>query len=458
MDPVDPLTLPGARFAGRYEIVQEVGAGGMGTVYRAIDIVTQAPVAVKIVHVTERADEIRFEREAAALRGVNHPAVVSYLGHGRDRGVHYLVMAWLSGRTLDDHLADVGLTPAESVAFVTRIASGLAAVHARGLVHRDIKPKNLLLVDGDPAQVTILDFGVARSTDRPTIVTHTGRAIGTPGYMSPEQARGERGLDARSDVFSLACVLYECLSGRTPFPGDHATAVYARVLLHEPKPLGALCPEAPLALCALVDACLSKDRRRRPADGGELAQRLVALPPLDPALPRRLHTHAMATVAVGPARTPAALISILVAQPATPPTGLTDLARRLGARADVISDGTVLVELAGGTATDHAVAVTSLVAALEPGVLAIATGEDRGDRGDDIAERAARLFDHEALAAALPSRTPRPGRGAVRSDDATVALLAPPLEAIGGPARYLLTRAAPASPAPADDAPPPGRR
>ena len=436
MDAVVPALRSGDRLADRYRIVEEVGAGGMGRVYRAIDDASGDPVAIKIVRVADPGDERRFEREATALGRVSHPAVVRYLGHGHERGVHYLVMEWLDGRTLREHLAERGITPAESVVATARVAAGLAAVHARGLVHRDIKPGNLLLVGGALERVTIIDFGVARPTALREIITHTGRAVGTPGYMSPEQTRGERALDARSDVFSLGCVLYECLTGRAPFPGEHATAVCAKILLQDPPPLASLWREVPPALDALVEACLSKDSRRRPVDGGDLARRLAALPPLDPALPRRSRYHAPATLPARPASA-SSLLTVVLARPAGPaaPPALFDRARRLGARVDVVGDGTIVIELATGDAAEHARALSSVVDALGPGLVAAATAPAGPDTRADVLERVARTFEAEALVAVLP--VPRP-RGAVRTDEATIALLAPPLEVVRARGAYLL--------------------
>jgi serine/threonine protein kinase len=439
MDPIAAL-CPGDRLAG-YRVVEKLGAGGMGTVYRAIDEASRDAVALKIVRVADALDEYRFEREAIALGRVSHPAVVRYLEHGCERGVHYLVMEWLEGRTLDEHLADVGLSPAESVAVAARVADGLAAIHALGLVHRDIKPHNLVFGGGVVEQVTILDFGVARPTLIREVITQTGRAVGTPGYMSPEQTRGERALDARSDVFSLGCVLYECLTGRPPFPGEHATAVCTKVLLQDPPPLTSLWPEAPAELAALIGACLSKEVRRRPADGSVLARQLAALPPIDPARPRRSRYRAPPTLPTTrlPEIASAPLFTIVLARPAatSAPAALYERARQLGASVDVFGDGTIVIELAGGAAVAHADALTALIPVLGPSIVAVATAPlGPGSRGD-VLERVARIFEAEAIAAVVAANSPAP-RGAVRADDATIALLAPPLQATRAPAAYLL--------------------
>lgn len=439
MDPIAAL-CPGDRLA-RYRIGEKIGAGGMGTVYRAIDEASGEAVALKIVRVADPLDEVRFEREATALGLVRHPAVVRYLAHGCERGVHYLVMEWLGGRTLAEHLADVGLSPAESVAIAIRVASGLAAIHALGLVHRDIKPQNLVLGGGVVEQITILDFGVARSTLIREAVTQTGRAVGTPGYMSPEQTRGERALDARSDVFSLGCVLYECLTGRPPFPGEHATAVCTKVLLQDPPPLTSLWPEAPAELATLVGACLSKDVRRRPADGSALARQLAALPPVDPDRPRRSRYRASPTLFTERLPYPAGgpLFTVLLARPAAPsaPVALYERARQLGANVDVFGDGTIVIELVGGPAAAHADLLTALVPVLGPSIVAVATAPLGPDSRGDVLERVARTFEAEAIAAVVATAGRAP-HVAVRADEATIALLAPPLRTTGAPAVYLL--------------------
>lgn len=435
------VLCPGDRLA-RYRIVEKLGAGGMGTVYRAIDEGSGEAVALKVVRVADALDEYRFEREATALGRVSHPAVVRYLEHGRERGVHYLVMEWLDGRTLDEQLGDVGLSPAESVAVAVRIASGLAAIHARGLVHRDIKPDNVVLGGGGVVeQVRILDFGVARPTLIREVITRTGRAVGTPGYMSPEQARGERALDARSDVFSLGCVLYECLTGRPPFPGEHATAVCTKILLVDPPPLTSLWPEAPPQLAVLVEACLSKDVRRRPTDGSALARQLAVLPPIDPGRPRRSRYRAPPTLPTTrlPDLAGAPLFTVVLARPAVPSAlaALYERARQLGANVDVFGDGTIVIELVGGAAAAHADALTALVPVLGPSIVAVATAPLGPDSRGDVLERVARTFEAEAIAAVV-ARNGRAPRGAVRADEATIALLAPPLQATRAPAAYLL--------------------
>lgn len=298
-----------APFAGRYQLVEEVGAGGMGTVYRAIDLAARAPVAVKIVRIADPGDEARFAREAAALGGVSHPAIVRYLGHGCERGVHYLVMDWLDGQTLADHVADVGISPAETLAVAARVAAGLAEVHARGLVHRDIKPGNLMLVDGDPARVTILDFGVARPTATQAVVTHTGRTVGTPGYMSPEQFRGAGHVDHRTDVYALGCVLFFLLCGRAPFLAKSPADLIADHLTRPAPAASSMIAAIAPAVDAIVARCLAKSADRRFQTMHEL---VAAIDEVEAPAPSALAIGTRATVAPRRSRLWLAIVCAIV--------------------------------------------------------------------------------------------------------------------------------------------------
>src|SRR5579871_1187809 len=223
----------GELVAGRFEIERVAGVGGMGTVYRASDRASSgAPVALKILAGEQNAE--RFGREARLLAELRHPGIVRYIDHGRTTdGKEYLAMEWLDGEDLGKRLGRTGLTAAESVALAVRVAEALGAAHARGIVHRDVKPSNLFLPGGDLARVRVLDFGIARVGDATRAATRTGMLLGTPGYMAPEQARGGKDLDARADVFALGCVLFECLTGRAAFVGEHVMALLAKILLEE---------------------------------------------------------------------------------------------------------------------------------------------------------------------------------------------------------------------------------
>ncbi len=245
----------------------------MGVVYRAHDLHTGAPAAVKLLTVGDELIVERFAREAKLLAELRHPGIVRYLGHGTaPHGELYLAMEWLDGEDLQQRLAGRPLAIDDTVQLATQVAAALAEAHARGVVHRDIKPSNLFLV-GD--QVKVLDFGVARlaQADR---LTQTGAILGTPRFMAPEQARGERDLDARADIFALGAVLYRCLTGRLPFPGKNAAEVMHQVLYEDPPPPRRLVPEIPVALDALVTQMLAKPREQRPANAAAVLARLDA--------------------------------------------------------------------------------------------------------------------------------------------------------------------------------------
>ncbi|HVY49794.1 MAG TPA: serine/threonine-protein kinase, partial [Minicystis sp.] len=195
--------MPPARpkvVADRFEIEAEAGAGGVGIVYRALDRATGERVALKLLLGGDRSG--RFSREAEVLASLSHPAIVQHVGHGVTAGgAPWLAMEWLEGQTLAARLREQGLTIDETLALARRVAAGLAALHERGVVHRDVKPTNLFLVRGDPRDVRILDFGIVRLLGAEPF-TIAGAVLGTPAYMAPEQAKGKEDIDARADVFA----------------------------------------------------------------------------------------------------------------------------------------------------------------------------------------------------------------------------------------------------------------
>jgi predicted ATPase/tRNA A-37 threonylcarbamoyl transferase component Bud32/Tfp pilus assembly protein PilF len=253
--------------AERFAIRRRAGAGGMGTVYEAFDTVARAPVAIKTWRAPFGRDDperSRLWREARALAEIRHPAVVQYVDHG-DSVEHgpFLAMSWVTGPTLAERLLSGGVSPRDALRLALRLGSGLAAVHARGVVHRDLKPSNIMLPDGDVDEAVIVDFGIARLSDASGI-TATGAHLGTPRYMAPEQIRSARTVDGRADVFALGCILFECLTGRPAFDGYDPVSVLARVLF-EPLPIPSqLRPNLPAALDALLAALLARDIEKRP--------------------------------------------------------------------------------------------------------------------------------------------------------------------------------------------------
>jgi len=268
------------RRVGPFRILQKLGGGGMGVVYEGIDD-TGRLAAVKVLRAALASDEAtrRFAREAT-LR-VEHPNIVKVLDAGADaEGTPYIAFERLEGETLEARLAIGRLTPKLAVDFALQTASGLAAAHAAGIVHRDLKPANLFLTTATslgPSVVKILDFGIARFAGRDTRLTATGTVVGTPSYLSPEQAQGDPRVDARTDVWSLGVVLHEMLAGRAPFDRDTALATMLAVLMEQPPPLTMLVPGIPRGLADVVEKCLSKRREDRYASATELEAALLAI-------------------------------------------------------------------------------------------------------------------------------------------------------------------------------------
>jgi serine/threonine protein kinase len=280
-----PAQIPvGAVIGGKYRIDALLAEGGMGVVYRGTHLVLEQPVAIKLVRpeLTHRKDAIaRFLREArtiAALRG-EHVARVLDSGCIKN-GPPYMVLEYLEGADLRTWLQSKGPLPIpRAVDLLLQACEGLAEAHAKGLVHRDVKPENLFLTrlpDGSEV-VKVLDFGISKRMDdeRTRSYTADGQSLGSPHYMGPEQMSAPADVDARADIWSLGVVLFELISGRLPFDGESVATVCARVICRTPSPLRALCPEAPAALEGAILRCLSKRPADRFASVGELAEALV---------------------------------------------------------------------------------------------------------------------------------------------------------------------------------------
>jgi eukaryotic-like serine/threonine-protein kinase len=274
------------RLQGRFRIDAQIAEGGMGVVYRGFDLEFDQTIAIKVLRPGAVDNVARFEREATILATLDHPGVVRYVTHGvAHEGSSFLVMEWVDGTTLAEYHSRVGLTPAEAVAVACRVAEALGAAHARGLVHRDVKPQNILLAGGDLLRPKVIDFGLVRRASGEPRLTETGVVVGTPGYMAPEQARGEREIDARSDVFALGCVLYECVTGVPAFAGRNVGAVMARIALCDPPALRDVAPTLPAGLERIVARMLAKRRDDRPRDAAVVAAELAAV--AAPAGPQR---------------------------------------------------------------------------------------------------------------------------------------------------------------------------
>ncbi|HST72715.1 MAG TPA: protein kinase [Kocuria rosea] len=266
----DPLT--GTVLEGRYELGPRIARGGTAAVYRAVDTRLERTVAVKLMHphlAEDPAAADRFMREARAAAKLSHPHVVSVLDQGRaPDGLPYLVMELVEGSTLRDLLHERGaLTAREALEVLDPVLDGLAAAHRAGLVHRDVKPENVLI--GRTGRVTVADFGLTRAVDQNT---PTGTVLGTVGYAAPELVAG-RAVDARSDVYSAGIVLFELLAGRRPFVGAPLAVARAHVEGAVPD-VRSLAPGVPPAVALLVARATAREPARRPADAGRLLAEL----------------------------------------------------------------------------------------------------------------------------------------------------------------------------------------
>ena len=277
--PVAPRgpTPPPLTSVGPYRLGRPVNSGSMGVIYdgRTPD---DHRVAVKLMRVgLGESGRVRFHREARLLATLAHPAIVACRDHGiLPDGRPWLVMEWLDGEDLATRLRRGPLAIDDAIDLAHRLASALAVVHANGVVHRDLKPSNIFLVGGKVGHAKLLDFGVAHA-DATTQVTQVGDLIGTLGYMAPEQARGEADIDGRADLFSLACVIYECLAGVPAFPGGEPIAVLARLLIDNPPALRQVRPEVPADLEHLLHDMLDKHPAGRPSTARSVVDRLAAL-------------------------------------------------------------------------------------------------------------------------------------------------------------------------------------
>lgn len=453
-----PIIDPTTKFGDRFLIQSESGLGGMGTIYRATDAHSGQEVALKVLHDKSTAAAERFNKEAAALAALQHPAIVRYVDHGvTPQGEHYLAMEWLEGETLEERLSRGPLGIIETARLGQRVFEALAVAHAHGIVHRDIKPANLFLPGGDLGQLKVLDFGIARRLFDTRRMTMTNSALGTPMYMSPEQVRGAKSVDARSDVFSMGCLLFECLTGAPPFTADTPMAVLAKICLDDTPDLAEARPDLPAPLVLLIDRLLTKDPDQRPGDAAALVLELGTI------------IHALAYLGIGASDSPsrsripvlrlatdeqrvvsAIIVSRVRAGRAGPLSEVnargalgtwdipgtlslegsvnifdeatfTELAKAMepfGARLDRFLGGALVVTLVGqGTTTDRAAlagrCALKLKSMLPKACLAISTGRAVVDARlpiGQVIEEACRLVEGE-------------GPGSIRLDEATAGLM-----------------------------------
>jgi TolB-like protein len=281
-----PFPLVG-RTLGHYEILSVLGKGGMGVVYLAEDQHLHRKVALKVLPPEMSTDPERlkrFRREAKTVASISHPNVVTLHSVEEADGFHFLTMELVEGRTLNDEIPPGGLPLRRALDIAAALAGALASAHERGVLHRDMKPANVMV--GPHGWVKVLDFGLAklRPQDEATWIgggtslvhTQEGKVLGTPSYMSPEQLRGQPA-EERSDIFSFGLVLYEMLTGVLPFAGENSAERIAAVLRDPPQPLAAVRPDLPSGLCRLVERCLAKEVGRRPASAAEVRDEIARL-------------------------------------------------------------------------------------------------------------------------------------------------------------------------------------
>lgn len=432
---------PGDVVEGRFEVLALAGKGGMGLVFKARDLQTGQDVALKLFHERDRATRERFLREAEVLKAADDPTIVGYVAHGVTSGHQlYLCMEWLEGEPLDDVLAERGLTAAEAVRMAHRVARALAAGHARGVVHRDVKPANLFLEGGDPERVRLLDFGVARFTGaRSQTLTQPGAVVGTAGYIAPEQARGAE-VGPQADVFALGCVLFYALTGVEAFgsDGDNLLVALLKIVLEDAPRVRELRPELPQGLDEVVARMLAREPSERYRDGGAVAAALGAW--LDTAGGAPLEHKGVPALGERERQ----VLSVVLVRPTSaglrvPVADFKPLAGRFGGTLDALVDGTLYALLTGSASPEEdAVAAgrcaLALRAALPGASIALATGTGQVDGGQplgDVIERASAL---------LGRRGGNRGRGAIVLDEATARLVETRLEVDEEGGRFVLAR------------------
>ena len=414
----------------------------MGQVYEATDQRTGEADAIKVLRDdgAHTPNAARFAAEIALLAELTHPGIVRYVAHGvTPDDQPFLAMERLAGEDLGARLARGVLSLAEALRLVERVASALGEAHQRGIVHRDLKPSNLFLRERTIEGITLLDFGIARRAGADRSLTRTGAVMGTPDYMAPEQARGAPDVGPAADVFALGAILYQCLTGRPPFAGEHVMATLAKILFEEPVPLTRIRPDVPPGLAFVVAQMLDKRKEHRLPDAGAVLSAVAGL--------RSGLGDKGAPVPLGLGGTELELVSVIVGVPPTTnggnetiaagtgdtlplgapagdPPGADSVLRALAAQgvpAQALADGSIIGTLSGGHAVDQALAAVScarMVQARWPEArVAVAT-----------ARRVAgsRLPVGEALdraAALLAAQGPAAPGGRVMLDDVTAGLL-----------------------------------
>ncbi|HEX3771590.1 MAG TPA: protein kinase [Polyangiaceae bacterium] len=437
--------------AGRFVIEREVGRGGVGIVYRARDEVTGAPVALKVIALpgVDAGEEARFRREGRVLAGLRHRGIVQVVAFGQlDDGQPYIAMEWLEGEDIAQRQRRSRLPLSQCVSIAADVADALAAAHAAGIVHRDVKPSNVFLVgsasggasapppssapassERDPSlppppfHVKLVDFGVASAEDAK--LTRTGAIVGTPAYMAPEQARGDGEVDARADLYALGATLFEMIAGRPPHVGPTPIAILARLVTTPAPHLSEVVPDVPLRLEAIVSRLLATAPAERPASAREVAHELRAIVEdlrtgdggavvpgsLSPHAPHAsMHTASSTTDKSGGTRMVTTIVATRVPKGAVRARLLTHLRAR-GADATELGGDAIVCHLGvRKTVGDEAVTALDLgmrVARINATV-GVATGRTRIDRTrptGEVVDRAAALARDAARGQVLADTT-----------------------------------------------------
>ncbi len=310
-----------------YRIIEKLGEGGMGVVYKAEDTKLKRQVALKFLPAELTRDsqaKNRFFHEARAAAALNHPHIITVYEIGEHEGQVFIAMEYAEGRTLKDVISvgtgrDLSLPVTQVIDIATQIAEGLKKAHAKGIVHRDLKPANVMLTDEESAK--IVDFGLAKLKGQ-TRLTRTGTTLGTVAYMSPEQAMGKE-VDQRTDIWSLGVILYEMLAGRLPFGGDYDQAVVYSILNESPRSVKSLRPETPPALEKIIGRCLEKDLAKRYQRMDEVMADMRAVPLENPpaAKTKKKATKLTLLAGAGIAVVALAILAYLFLQPKPAPPG-----------------------------------------------------------------------------------------------------------------------------------------
>jgi len=295
--PAETLQMPikelntGIIFARRYEVIEELGKGGMGRVYKVFDKKIKEKVALKLLRPEISSDEEtveRFSNELKYARKIIHKNVCRMFDLGEEEGTHYITMEYVSGEDLKSMIRMMGrMSPGQAVSITRQICEGLAEAHKLGVVHRDLKPQNIMIDREGNAR--IMDFGIARSLKAKGI-TDGGIIIGTPEYMSPEQVEGKE-IDQRADIYALGVILYEMLIGRVPFEGDTPLSIAVKHKTEAPQDPRKINAQVPVDLSLLILKCLEKEKKKRPQSAEEVLSQISRIeqevPATERALPQR---------------------------------------------------------------------------------------------------------------------------------------------------------------------------